>query len=44
MEDTERQGMFYMLAIAQHEVDELNVNIAEHILRARQQRRSRRRR
>ena len=30
MEDPERLRRVYMLAIAQHEVDVLNLNIAEH--------------
>ena len=30
MEDPERLRSVYMLAIAQHEVDVLNLNIAEH--------------
>ena len=43
MEDAERLRRMYMLAIAQHEVDVLNLNIAEHI-QGPQQRRWRRRR
>ena len=44
MEDPERLRRVYMLAIAQHELDVLNLNIAEHIEGPRPQRRRPRRR
>ena len=44
MEDPERLRRLYIVARAQHEVDVLNLNIAEHIKGTRPQRRPRQRR